>query len=536
MKEVKLKTKNARITLICIVMFIIAQVLTIVSDRIGTAEFNGVFMACQFGLCLVIIWHRQKSGTLISLILMGISLLLAVRAMFVYNLLRPLPGVCNTLIDIFTLIMLAEQFQIRENDAITDYLTGLRNRRGLDRLIRTNVEEGKSFYLLYIDFSNFRMINDNQGHSYGNQLLKSVAQKIVACVNIHGTVTRIDGSEFVVVLNGDQDPAEYAEEILRGIREKITINWHNNNVDSFLDAYVGIAAYPQDAEQSEELLKYADIAVSRARADKSKTAYFFDKRMEELLSNEVELERLIKLGLEQNYFYLVYQPQYKMVGKELRGFEALLRFQTPDGCKIKPSEFIPLAEKCNLIFDIDKYVLKRAMSEFAEAVAHTKNPLTISVNVSAKNIGNPQFVQFVQQMMEETHFPAEHLELEITEYCLVDSIDDTISNIQALRNMGVQIALDDFGTGYTSLSYLAKMPVNLLKIDKSLIDDIEKDGKNREFVHAVISMGYMMGCEVISEGVESEEQIEILKEQECDFVQGYVWSGPLDYSEAVSMI
>lgn len=172
------------------------------------------------------------------------------------------------------------------------------------------------------------------------------------------------------------------------------------------------------------------------------------------------------------------------------------------------------------------------MNEYKEIVLNSNKDLIISVNISAKNIGSLGFTEKVQNILNETGFPAKNLEIEITEYCFVQSLEITISNIKKLREMGVQLALDDFGTGYTSLSYLAKMPINLLKVDKSLVDDIESNSKSRDFVNAVISMGHLMECEVISEGVENEKQIDLLHTQECDFIQGYVWGKPLDYEVA----
>jgi len=206
--------------------------------------------------------------------------------------------------------------------------------------------------------------------------------------------------------------------------------------------------------------------------------------------------------------------------------------RTPKGEFVSPAEFIPVAEKGDLILQIDDYVLRRAMKEFKDIVEQVEEELTISVNVSAKNISAKGFANKVKAILEETGFPSANLEIEITEYCMVQSVEATIQNIVELRALGIQVALDDFGTGYTSLSYLAKMPINLLKVDKSLVDDIVANEKSRDFVTAVIAMGHLMGCEVISEGVENEEQLALLNGQECDFVQGYVWGKPLDYEVA----
>lgn len=262
---------------------------------------------------------------------------------------------------------------------------------------------------------------------------------------------------------------------------------------------------------------------------------FFDKNMENESLRQMELERIIKESIDNDYFYLVYQPQYRLNDKHLRGFESLIRLKTPDGKFVSPGEFIPVAEKTELILKIDDYVIRRALREMKEPIEASGCHSIVSINVSAKNIASPGFAEKVKTMIEEAQFPPQCFEIEITEYCLLRSLEVTIDNIQKLKNIGVQIALDDFGTGYTSLSYLAKLPVDLLKIDKSLIDDIELNNKSSEFANAVISMGHLMGCEVIAEGVETENQLSLLNSQDCDLVQGFVWSKPLEYSAAVKL-
>lgn len=536
MKEIKQKTKETVTYIVCSILFVALTVLSQVTGRSEMSQFNGVLMACQFGICLILIHRGKRKGIIISMVLMGIYLALIIQAMIFRDTRGPLPGLCNTIIYMITLLTIAGQFRIREKEAVTDYMTNLLNRRGLIRLIRKYIEDGEGFHIIFVDIANFRMINDNHGHMYGNELLKVIADRILQCVSKKGTVTRIGGNEFAVILKKDRDPEQIANQLLQVIRERAGIVHNGITVDSYLNAYAGISTFPKDGTQPEELLKFADIAMASAKEDKSLTAYFFNKDMEEKLAREIELEKIIKEGLEKDYFYLVYQPQYQIEGKKLRGFETLIRLRTPDGVMVSPGEFIPVAEKCELIFEIDNYVINRAMREFADVIKNSREKPIISVNVSAKNIEDKDFPGKVKATLEKTGFPPENLEVEITEYCLVQSIDDTVQNIQKLRELGIQVALDDFGTGYTSLSYLNKLPIHLLKIDKSLIDGITTEKKNQDFVHAVISLGHMMGCQVVSEGVETEEQLTILNKQECDYVQGFVWGRPLDYEIAKKMV
>ena len=540
MKTVTTKGKILRLSA-CVFVFILLQICVIALDRLGIKEYNGVAMAFQFVICLMLVWVDYKAGMIISCILMGYSMVNMSVVILVTGQLGPLPGLCNAAIYVLSLFLLVRQFRIREKQAITDDLTGLLNRRGLYREINVRIAKEKPFYVVYLDLWNFKVINDNYGHVYGDNLLRLVTERTRSIVGEKTVVARVVGDEFVLLLDGDCDAAEITERLLDKLEEKSPVVTNNYvRVDCYLKAYAGISKYPVDSTEAETLIKCADIAMyhaakQRPSKQKTKKICFFDQDMEQYLMREMELEKLIKEGLEKNYFYLVYQPQFRIENKKLRGFEALLRMKGPKGENVSPAEFIPVAEKGELILQIDDYVLRRAMREFKDIVMQAGNELTISVNVSAKNISSKGFANKVKAILEETGFPSGNLEIEITEYCMVESVEETIENIIQLRKLGAQVALDDFGTGYTSLSYLAKMPINLLKVDKSLVDDIVDNEKSCEFVTAVVAMGHMMGCEVISEGVERQEQLDILNEQECDFVQGYVWGKPLAYEEACEL-
>lgn len=526
------KTKKIYNIVICSVLFIVMQALIMMDINIDGCSFSGVFTALQFGVCLALTSRDQKNGIIAALFLLGISFILVLRNIVINNSFSPLPGLVNNVFYIITIIVMNDYMVKRERDAITDMVTGLKNIRGLYRLLKTKIEYEKPFSVIYISIANFKIINDNYGHSYGNKVLNKVAADMNDIVGSNGVVTRVGDSEFVVVLDDIHNDDEVGNRILRKIREKTIIN----HIECYLTCYAGIARYPKHTEDYESLIKYADMAMFYAEKSKASSVFYFTNEMADSINRQVELESLIKEALENDYFYLVYQPQYKICGKRLRGFETLIRLTTPDGTKVSPGEFIPVAERSELILQIDDYVLRRAMIEFKNVIDRVDDDIVLSINVSAKNITNPKFVEHLSEIMHELNFSPKNLEIEITEYCLVDSIDTTIKNIRRLRNIGVQIALDDFGTGYTSLNYLSKMPINLLKVDKSLIDDVERNEKSRSFVQAIIAMGHLMGCHVISEGVENENQIKLLDHYDCDFIQGYVWGKPLDYYVAKQLV
>lgn len=517
------------------ILYLALQVTQARLNNTPLASLNGILMAFEFICCLILIFMDYNTGTTFSCILMGLSIIELLVAIYKTRGISfyPIAGLINTVIFLSTLLTLVAQFKKRDKNAITDFLTGLQNRRGLYKILNEKTNSNQTFYVVYIDLGNFKLINDNYGHSFGDIILKSVAEKMTNIIGKDGIATRIGGDEFVLVLNENSKVYQITQNILDIISNKtILYDDEDNPIELFINAYAGIAKYPADSNNPEDLIKFADIAMYQASKNKETRIVRFDQEMASNLNRQMEVEKYIIEGLKKDYFYMVYQPQYHLDGKKLRGFESLLRLKTPDGVFVSPAEFIPVAEKKDLILKIDDYVIQRVMREFKDIVSTSQNDLTISVNVSAKNIGNMNFPRKIRKYLEQSGFPAEHLEIEITEYCLVQSVETTIDNIKQLREMGVQVALDDFGTGYTSLSYLAKMPINLLKVDKSLVDDIEKNEKSQDFVNAVISMGHIMGCEVIAEGTETETQLDILKDQKCDFVQGYVWGKPLEYNVA----
>ena len=285
----------------------------------------------------------------------------------------------------------------------------------------------------------------------------------------------------------------------------------------FVMGYAGISAFTGRGETLDDVIICSDVAMNYAVNTEGVRICTYNDTLREQVKRVAEVEKLIKEGLENNYFYLQYQPQYVMEGKKLRGFEALVRMRLPDGSVISPGEFIPVAENSDLIIDIDRYVRHRAMREFKNICSRMDDDFTLSVNVSAKEISQPGFADEIMGMVRDIGFPPRNLEIEITEYSFAKSVDMTIDNINILSDFGIKIAVDDFGTGYTSLAQLLNLPVTLLKIDKSLIDNIENSEMNRDFVKTVIYMGHLMNCEVISEGVEKENQLKLLGEYECDF-------------------
>lgn len=530
------KAKQNSILVLCTIGYVLIQMILQMQVSAGGVNLNGILVSLQFMLCLIMVCNCGKKGMIFSYALLTINMVIMLSVVILTREYSPLPGICNLLVYTVTLWILRQQLLKRELDIVTDSLTGLSNRRGLYEILKNKVSVKKPFYVFYIELDNFKYVNDQYGHLFGNALLIDISNRLKSIVGEKGQICRMGGIEFVVVLDGECDPQDYAERMLEAIREKSTLQVSGRQVVCYLNAYIGVAQYPQDALNEDMLMKCADYAILQREKNKKSAISFYHSGMETALMRQKELEELIRTALKEKYFYLVYQPQYGIPGKKLRGFEALLRLRLPDETMISPAEFIPVAESSELIFQIDEYVLGRAMEEFAQMQKLTNEKLTISVNVSAKNVSSIDFAERVEQILKAKKFPPESLEIEITEYCLVESMERTTRNIQRLKSLGVMFALDDFGTGYSSLSYLSTLPFDMLKVDKALIDDSENIDRKIDFVRAVVSLGHLMDCEVIAEGVENEKQLSLLEQNKCDFIQGFVWSKPLDYEVAKQLI
>lgn len=533
--EIKQKTKALIRYIAGILLFFVFQILSGVFGKGELSFLSGVFSSFQYASCLYLVRTNKKKGIITSMILIGFSILNILRVIIFSKQSLPVAGLFNMLFYMVTIAWLGMIFAKQEKDAVTDIVTGLTNRRGLYKQLISLIEDEKPFHLICLEIGNFKLINDSFGHTYGDLILKKVTNLLQGYFGDKGIVVRSGGADFAIILKITEDAERDANHILQILAEKIVLSEESDIPDCYLSVFAGISSYPADSVNYEELINYADMALEEATRKNSPNAVVFEPGMEENAKRRMELEHLIKESLKNNYFYLVYQPQYMLDGKKLRGFETLIRMKLPDGTVISPAEFIPVAEKGKHIVSIDEYVIRRAMNEFKGIVTGSNPELTISINVSARSIGSPDFPDKIKLILDQTGFPAKNLEIEITEYCMVQSVKTTVGIIKELRSMGIKIALDDFGTGYTSLNYLSQMPVNLLKLDKSLIDDIEQDKQKCEFVNAIITMGHIMGCEVIAEGVEKEMQLDKLRNNNCDLIQGYIWGKPLPYETAKSL-
>lgn len=450
--------------------------------------------------------------------------------------LEPLPGLFNCIMALIAIVLIGHLMRKARKKSITDYATGTLNNIGFLEYLTKKIKDKKQGSLVYYQINNFRAINDDYGHDTGDKVLKITAARMNKIIGKDGVVGRIGGSEFAILIDNKRDAKALIRQMFDSLNEKMVIDNGEFHLDCYIESNAGIACFPNDSDDVTTLFKCADLALMQSMKNGGNQICVFDENMQSKMHYEKEIEQLIKRASDEKFFYLEYQPQFSISDKSLRGFEALIRMKLPDGRKISPGEFIPVAEKSNLIFSIDEFVLDFVTREFAKVIKESKEKVTISVNISANGISRPEFVSIVETCLRKNNFAPENLEIEITEYSFEESQEQTIKNIKSLKDMGVQVALDDFGTGYASLARLMNLSVDLLKVDKSLVDNVEKGEVNRDFINSIGTMGHLLDCKVILEGVETDSQLEYIKNLDCDYVQGYVWGKPMSYSSAKDLI
>jgi len=415
-----------------------------------------------------------------------------------------------------------------------DALTDLPNRNLLDDRIHQAIaqaQRGKhKFGLLLLDLDRFKNVNDGYGHAFGDELLLTVASHLHKSVRDSDTVARLGGDEFVILLS----PLKTHEEIYPVVRRLLNIFTHPITIqgtDLYTSTSIGIAVFPDDGNDTEVLLKHADIAMYRAKEMGRNGFQFFEPDMSAHATNRLELENALRGAIEREEFVLYYQPQTNVKSGKITSVEALIRWQHPKEGLLPPDRFLKIAEETGLIIPIGAWVLKTACTQ-AKAWQDASMPShRVSVNISAKQFWEGQLVKTVKRVLNETGFSAEDLELEITETVFLRDIDETIRTIHELRAMGIIVSMDDFGTGYSSLTYLRQLPIEKLKIDGSFIHDMTTTTRSSVLLTQIIQLAHAMKLEVVAEGVETEKEYNFLVENKCDVVQGFYFHKPLTPDE-----
>ena len=418
-------------------------------------------------------------------------------------------------------------YQLAHHDA----LTGLPNRllltEQLEQAIARAQRQETMVAVIFVDLDNFKFINDSLGHSAGDQLLKTAADTLKASVRTEDNVARIGGDEFILTMEGIthvENVAHVADHVLH----KITQRFRLQERDIRVSASLGVAIYPQDGEDPDTLIKNADAAMYRAKQAGRQNYQFYTEELTQQAFERMQLETDLHQALNEGAFSLHYQPQIDLHTGRIIGLEALIRWQHPRHGMIPPDKFIPLAEETGLIDPLSDWVLHNACLQIRQWLDEGLKIDTIAVNISTRQIQKEGLIDMVRNALSTSGLPAHHLELEVTEGCIMQHTEFAITQLEQLRNLGVNLAIDDFGTGYSSLSYLKSLPIHRLKIDKSFVSDIPGDQNDTAITEAIIAMAERLELNVIAEGVETKAQADFLKTQGCYEAQGYLFSKPLD--------
>lgn len=415
--------------------------------------------------------------------------------------------------------------------AYHDDLTGLPNRRNLTKRLENEIQNreraGEKFAMFFFDVNRFKNINDGLGHKVGDLFLKEIARRLTEIDIQVESFYRMNGDEFVYVLEDITLIDEMAHRIMNVFKDSFTFY----DYEFFASISLGISIYPDHGQSVTKLFKTADIAMYTAKEKKGNHYVVYKENMRGTNDRWLLLETKLHKALRDDLFELHYQPKMNIQTDEIEGAEALIRWTDEDLGYMPPDQFIPFAEQVGLISGIGRWVLRKAAEQIKVWADTYGVNYRVAVNISPLQIAEPDFVEQVKHIVEDTKINPMMLELEITEMSMIDYNEGLTEKIQALKDMGITIAIDDFGTGYSSLSYLRDFPVNSLKIDRTFIQDLTKDESGVAMVSAIISLAHALGLDVVAEGVEKQEELAILKQQNCEYVQGYYFSKPLSVAD-----
>lgn len=520
--------------------------ILIAGQPVPLYTFAGVLSSLG-NICIIFlaVFYEQTGVITASVLLMVDLPLILIGIIFRHNM-TSVPGVFVNLLALTAVLIIyhtnkkaADYQRVLRTQAVTDMLTGLPNWFACTELIDALVRREEPFAVVSIDMNGFKSINDTLGFETGNKVLIDVSSKwkVIADNGDSGTedfIARLNGDEFALVIRRFRSD----EDIMHTIRQYEAVldeQMNSSGYDFYISASFGYAVCPEDADNMDSVISFADIAMHEIKCSGG-TEHIL-KFTPDILKNKhsLEMEGKLRTALENETVFFMLQPQYDM-SHRLRGFEALARMCDDEGKIIPPGDFIPVAEKAGLVDQIDLMVFKKASAFIGDLVRKNGTDIMLSINVSVRHLMKVDFAEEIRKQLAETGLPAKQLEIEITESIMIESMEKAMDCLRDLRDMGVQIAIDDFGTGYSSLSYLNSIPANLLKIDKSFIDQMNNSEKSRQYVAAIISLGHIMGYEVISEGVEKNDQLEVLREIGCDYIQGYIWGRPMPQEEAEKLV
>lgn len=543
--------------ILLVLLYSIATFLTIrTSTMQGSMElggqmvrynsFSGVFS--MLGniciICMVMLFRRV--GYIVSMAAIIIQLPVLIINIFVRGNMNSIPGLFSSILIVGAISIihftykkvLRYQQSIREQ-AVTDRITGLPNRFACNELLTDLQRRNEPFVLVSIDINDFKSINDTMGHDTGDQVLREIAGRWKELANSLNTETvdfiaRNSGDEFMLVIS-EFSSKEEVENTINAYREELEKKITIDDCDYYLTACFGYSFFPEDSDVIENIYLYSDAALHEIKKVGSGSRIL--RFTPDVLNVErtLEIERKIRSALNSDKIFFHLQPQYD-INHNLRGFEALARMKDDDGSFISPADFIPVAEKVGLVDRIDMRVFELSMEFLDKVSRETGTDVMMSVNVSVRHLMKNTFIEDIKRILTANNIAPERVEIEITESIMIDSAEKALQRINEIKAMGMKVAIDDFGTGYSSLSYLNNFPSDLLKIDKAFIDQMSMSESSKQYVAMIISIGHILNLKVISEGVESNDQVDVLKKIGCDYIQGFVWGRPMPPEDAGKLV
>ena len=416
--------------------------------------------------------------------------------------------------------------------AFHDSLTGLPNKNALEAEVRKDAKS--KFGILLADIDHFKRINDTMGHRFGDKYIQTIGRMLALNLGPNSKIYRISGDEFIIYhkTTDTRELESLGKHLLHIMNRVIQVEYSNfsNSIS------IGIAMYPEDGDNIDDLITRADLAMYKSKESGRGKSSRYDASMFERIKWRVEREEALKLALPNQELSLAYQPQVDSNTKEIIGFEALLRWNHPTLGRISPLDFIPIAEETQLIMPIGRWVIENALSFISDVKEMTDKRVHISVNVSVLQLMQEDFEEMILELLSIYRVSPDQFIIEITESVLMQAIEASVAKLERLQSTGVKVALDDFGTGYSSLSYLKNLPIDILKIDKSFIDVLGVSESHDDLVETIIRLGQQLDMHLVAEGVETEAQLEKLKAINCDAIQGYLFSKPVDALEAKELL
>lgn len=419
-----------------------------------------------------------------------------------------------------------------------DDVTGMPNRRYFMDELQSAIarcSENSKLALVFIDLDNFKIINDTYGHYIGGLVLRSVCEKLYTVLEKENSLARFGGDEFVIIIENIKELYKVnliLDNIINEFKKPLKID----NKDIYCSFSVGISIYPDNATSINSLLKYADIAMYKAKENGKNRYEFFNESILNSVHRRFEIEKALRKAIGEGEIYLNFQPKVSLINDKIDGFEILVRWNSKELGFVPPNQFIPIAESSGMIIDIGKFIIEKSLKKCKELSLLTKERFHFAINISDVQLRDDNFVDYICKKLNEYDISPEYIEFEITESVIMKSVSKNIDTISKLKKLGITIALDDFGTGYSSLNYLRRLPIDVLKIDKSFIDGIGLDKKSDNIAKSIVELSHNLNLKVVAEGVENKEQFNYLNHINCDIIQGYYFSKPTEFDEIKDML